>query len=97
MRLAPDKAAAWVQLGHLLWCTGQLDNAEDGYRKALELHEALGDKADMASTYDNLGNVYQQRTGLHPAPGQAPWPRPAWQRGPKGYFAHGTRRADTGV
>ncbi|WP_417916590.1 tetratricopeptide repeat protein [Candidatus Electronema sp. JC] len=46
---------------------GELDKAEEMYRKALALFEALASKQGMAQTYGNLGNVAYTRGELDKA------------------------------
>lgn len=55
IRIAPDHAAAWVNLGAAMSETGRLDEAITAYKKALQLKPT-----DMA--FNNLGVVYS-RTG----------------------------------
>ena len=43
------------------------DEAEDVYRKALEINRAEGRQEGMAEDYNNLGNVYQERGRLDEA------------------------------
>ena len=43
---------------------GQLDQAEDWYRKALAINEELGNRPGMASTYHQLGITAQARGQL---------------------------------
>ncbi len=56
-----SEAMALGNLGILYMTRGDLDRAEEMYRKSMELDEALGRKEGMASQYGNLGNLYQIR------------------------------------
>ncbi len=42
-----------------------LDEAKKKYRKALKIFKELKEKGGMASTYSNLGNVYNKYAGLN--------------------------------
>ncbi len=55
---------------------GRLDPAEAWYRKALELAGALGGQAQIATTRQNLGILFQIRAGQAPDPIQHPDPHP---------------------
>ncbi len=57
--LDPSNTVGWNQLGLLLNRTGEFYEAEEMYRKVLELNKALGSKEGMATNYGNLGIVYQ--------------------------------------
>jgi len=59
-----SEAMALGNLGILYQTRGDLDRAEEMYRKSLELSEALGRKEGMANQYGNLGNLYQTRGEL---------------------------------
>jgi tetratricopeptide (TPR) repeat protein len=55
----------WLgELAFLYGFVGDLDRAEEMYRKGLALDEALGRKAGMASDYGNLGILYRTRGDL---------------------------------
>ena len=60
-------AATYHQLGTTAQDRGRLEEAEDWYRKALALEEALGDRPIMASTYHQLGVTAQSRGRLDEA------------------------------
>jgi len=47
--------ASYHQLGIIAHLRGRLDEAEDWFRKALAIEEELGDRSDMAVTYQQLG------------------------------------------
>jgi tetratricopeptide (TPR) repeat protein len=51
LRIKPDYADAWVELGNLLHERGSLDEAEAAYRQALACSPAL------EGAYHNLGNI----------------------------------------
>ncbi len=57
-------AVATGNLGILYAVQGNLDDAEDMFRKSRELYEALGRKEGMASNYGDLGFLYQTRGEL---------------------------------
>jgi protein O-GlcNAc transferase len=57
-------AVAYGNLGIMYEEREDLTQAEAMHRKALELYEALGQKAGMALAYSHLGNVYQRRGDL---------------------------------
>ena len=48
-------AAVYHQLGNIAHRRGQLDDAEDWYRKALAVKEELGDRSAILSDYHQLG------------------------------------------
>ncbi|MEO5353379.1 MAG: tetratricopeptide repeat protein [Magnetococcus sp. XQGC-1] len=60
----PDNVAGWNQLGHLLYRTGALAQAEESYRRVLNLGETKQDKEAIAIAYGNLGILYQTRGEL---------------------------------
>jgi Flp pilus assembly protein TadD len=60
-------ASAYTGLGNVYYTRGDLDQAEAMYRKAVELNEALVDKAAMGSNYTGLGIVYGIRGDLDQA------------------------------
>ncbi|MEO1689328.1 MAG: tetratricopeptide repeat protein [Pseudomonadota bacterium] len=60
-------AITYHQLGSVAQDRGALDEAEAWYRKALEIREAIGDRAGMAKTYHQLGIVAQSRGALDEA------------------------------
>jgi tetratricopeptide (TPR) repeat protein len=49
------------QLGTTVQARGRLEEAEDWYRKALEIQEERGDRPGMAGTYHQLGRTAQDR------------------------------------
>ena len=55
------------QLGRVAQKRGDLDVAEEWYRKSIEISEALNRRPDMAMTYHNLGTVAQDRGYLDAA------------------------------
>ncbi len=55
LRLKPDYADAWAELGNLRHDRGDWQGAEEAYRKAIEYNPAL------EGAYYNLGNVAQGR------------------------------------
>ena len=57
-------AIHYGNLGIVHATRGDLDRAEEMYRKALALNESLGRKEGMASLYGNLGNLYLTRGDL---------------------------------
>lgn len=65
--LAPDDAAGWILLGHLLLRAARLDEAELAYRKMLDLATATGAQALAASAVTDLGNVEYARGELERA------------------------------
>ena len=60
-------AAAYHQLGRVAQARGDLDTAQDWYRKSLAISEELGNRPYMASTYHQLGMVAQERGDLDTA------------------------------
>lgn len=62
--LDPDNADGWNRLGHLLDRTGELDQAEQAFRRVLALGESRQEKEWQAKAYGGLGNVYQTRGEL---------------------------------
>jgi protein O-GlcNAc transferase len=52
-------ARHWV-----VFCVGDLTQAEALYHKALKLHEAIGHKEGMANQYNNLAHMYYMRGNL---------------------------------
>ena len=54
-------ANQYGNLGVLAETRGDLDAAEDWYKKSLALNEELGRKEGMANQYGNLGNLAEQR------------------------------------
>ena len=55
------------QLGMTARARGQLDDAEDWYRKSLAIEEELGDRPGMAGSYHQLGTTAQARGQLDDA------------------------------
>jgi len=54
-------AATYHQLGITVQRRGRLDEADDWYRKALDITEELGDRPSMALTYAQLGLLAEER------------------------------------
>ncbi|XCN75006.1 MAG: tetratricopeptide repeat protein [Candidatus Electrothrix aestuarii] len=67
VQLDPDNAESWSRLGQVLYRTGQLDQAEEMYRNALEFNNALGCMGGMAKAITGLGNVAFTRSELDQA------------------------------
>ncbi len=65
--LDPDNAVGWNQLGHLLRRTGDLDDAEQAYRRVLALGNTVDDQELVAVATGNLGNLYSTRGDLDEA------------------------------
>ncbi len=59
-----DTAAAYGNLGIVLFTRGDLDGAEAMHRKSLEINEKLGRLEGMANQYCNLGIVLKTRGDL---------------------------------
>ena len=59
--IEPKIAVAYHQLGNIAYERLQFEQAEDWYRKALEIRERLGLERDAASDYHQLGMVVQER------------------------------------
>ena len=57
-------AADYGNLGLLRRARGDLDGAEEMYRKSLAIDEAMGRKEGMANQYGNLGNLLSDRGDL---------------------------------
>jgi tetratricopeptide (TPR) repeat protein len=56
------QAAAFLhQLGMLAQLRGAYDEALDSYKRALQINEALGNQAGMASSYHQLGMIAEKR------------------------------------
>ena len=51
-------------LGVLYQTRGDLEEAEELYRKSLALERELGRKQGMASDYGNLGNLHKTRANM---------------------------------
>jgi type II secretory pathway predicted ATPase ExeA/tetratricopeptide (TPR) repeat protein len=69
-RAQPDKAmaTAYSNLAILYQTRGELDQAERMYKKALEIHKALGEhRESIARDYNNLGYIYWSRGDLEQA------------------------------
>jgi tetratricopeptide (TPR) repeat protein len=60
-------AVTYHQLGMTAQDRGQLDEADDCYRKALTIEEELGNRHQMAYTYHQLGRTAQDRGQLDEA------------------------------
>jgi tetratricopeptide (TPR) repeat protein len=60
-------ATATHQLGLLAQDRGQLEQAEDWYRRSLTISEDLGDRPGMSSSYHQLGMLAQDRGQLEQA------------------------------
>jgi tetratricopeptide (TPR) repeat protein len=60
-------AVSYYQLGMLAQARGRLDEAEDWYRKALAIEEALADRAGIAGSYHQLGVIEHLRGRLDEA------------------------------
>jgi Flp pilus assembly protein TadD len=61
------QATAYGNLGIIYQIRGELDKAEEFYRKSLEIDKALGRQEGMASQYGNLGIIYKTRGELDKA------------------------------
>jgi tetratricopeptide (TPR) repeat protein len=61
VQLDPDNADGWNMLGHLLFRTGELAQAEEACRKVLVLGETKQDRRLQAIAYTTLGIVYATR------------------------------------
>jgi len=60
-------AIVYHQLGMVAQRRGDLDQAEDWYKKSLEIEEALGNRPGMANSYGQLGILAQRRGDLDQA------------------------------
>ncbi len=60
-------ASQYGNLGNIYRTRGELDKAEEYYRKALDINKDLGSKEGMAGQYGNLGNIYYIRGELDKA------------------------------
>ncbi|MDU9050859.1 MAG: tetratricopeptide repeat protein [Candidatus Electrothrix sp. Rat3] len=67
VELDPDNADGWNHLGLLLTRTGALNQAEQMYKKALEINKHSGCKEGTACANINLGTVYLIRGELDKA------------------------------
>src|SRR5436853_4357386 len=59
-----DKRGEFLLLGELgnrYFAEGNLNEAEQTYRKSLSLAKEIGDQLGQSSTYSNLGNIYSER------------------------------------
>ena len=54
-------AATYHQLGMTAQARGQLNEADDWYRKSLDISEGLGNHLQMAATYAQLGGLAEAR------------------------------------
>jgi len=52
-------AVSWHQIGMVYWYAGELEQAEDAYRKALAIEVRVGNVAGQADTLLQLGNLYR--------------------------------------
>lgn len=59
--LEPENAYGWNELGHLLLRTGDFDEAINAYTKVSDIGHKTDNQALLATSYSNLGNLYQQR------------------------------------
>ncbi len=55
IQLEPNSALAYYNKGRVLSSLERYQEAQQQYQRALEIFEALGDRADMASSYHQLG------------------------------------------
>ena len=60
-------AIAYGNLGVIYRIRGELDQAEEMQREALEINEQLGRREGMATAYGSLGNIYRIRGELDQA------------------------------
>ena len=60
-------AVTYHQLGNTARDRGRLDEADDWYRKSLQIKEELGNRPGMATSYHQLGITAQQRGRLDEA------------------------------
>jgi tetratricopeptide (TPR) repeat protein len=54
-------ASTYHQLGNTAYLRGELDGAEEWYRKSLAIEDELGDRFGMAISYHQLGIIAQDR------------------------------------
>ena len=64
VQLDPQNPVGWNQLGLLLRRIGDLDDAEDAYKKVLALGKSTDDRQFIAIAYGSLGIVYGIRGTL---------------------------------
>lgn len=69
VKLDPDNAEGWNQLGHLQYRIGQLDQAITSVETILNLNNSMEDQALIASALGNLGIIYKTRGDLEKAEG----------------------------
>ena len=67
VKLDPDNASGWNQLGHLLKRIGDLSGSEEAYQKVLTSGESTKSDIIKAVAYGNLGILYQTRGELDQA------------------------------
>ena len=60
-------AINYGNLGNLYYTRGNLDDAEEMYKKSLEIDEELGRRQGMASNFGDLGNLNAARGDLDTA------------------------------
>ena len=66
-QLQSELAVGYHELGIIAQDRGRLDEADEWYRKSLEIREGLGDRPVMARSYHQLGNVAYLRGQLEEA------------------------------
>ena len=67
--LAPNDAAAHIQLGHLYRRIGELETARAAFQRVLDLGNQLGDDVYLAVAYGNLGILEKVRGNVDTAEG----------------------------
>jgi Flp pilus assembly protein TadD len=60
-KLDPDNITGWNKLGAIVFRLGNLDEAIATFNQALLLGKAQHDQKAIATTYGNLGIVYENR------------------------------------
>ncbi len=68
LRVYPDDAVAWANLGRQLWGLGELDEAAEAYARALRLNPAdASARINVAFIYDRLGRFKEAATSFEEA------------------------------
>jgi tetratricopeptide (TPR) repeat protein len=60
-------ATIYGKLGEIYYTRRDLDQAEDMFKKSLEVEEKLDNKGAMAAVYGYLGDIFRIRTDLDQA------------------------------
>jgi len=53
-----EKGALFILIGNCLYSLSKYDEANDYYKKGMILTKKVGDRAGLATTYNNIGGIY---------------------------------------